>query len=320
VDVNTNGICNYLEYRRELIEHGFFVWRNLIPAALIDEHLAEFEYFNKRLGFNPVGATVTTFSRDESVALKRAQYLFHWNNPTTQVLLFNNALMSFLRSEFGEEPVLRQPTTGIVHRNTPPHVDSFEFTTFPAHSEIRLWCALEDISPAAGPVFFVKGSHRLMSASLMANTLQDHPEFGRALREQMRATTYPKFLHRTRELWASVRESFVRFDSESQGLRVAPALRKGDAVIFEPDVVHGTTRCLDERLTRKHLMSFWAGKTTYWYHARAYWGPGHDFRSDRTRLNGDVEITPLGHRIDYRSLAHAFQTFMSRDVSAEERR
>lgn len=285
---------------------GFFIWPQLLKHELIDEHLAAFAELNRALEVEP-GIDFHSYSGEKQKAIKEARYRFHAENVTTQRLIFNPLLLAFLTCLFGEEPVMRQPETGFFTRRTPDHTDSLDFKVEPKGAEIRIWCALEDIHPDAGPVYFVPGSHKAIAQVMEEEVFREHPEFVQLLDSQLGATTSNEFFEVTKPLWRYVRgEKLPRAIQEKGLTRAVPLLKKGDAVIFSSDVVHGSARCTNTNLTRKYIVAYWAAKGARWYHSRSYWGPLHDHRAPENAISARVEPTPFGYRMHFQELHAAY--------------
>jgi hypothetical protein len=298
----------------QLERDGFFVWPGLLPEDLIDQHLADFEALNARLEAYP-GEDFHAYPKEKQAAVKQARYDFHRDNPATQRMIFNERLTGFLRSYFGEEPVMRQPETGYYTRRTPDHTDSLDFKVSPARREIRIWCALEDIHPDSGPVYYVPGSHRSISANLEREVLTENPELLALLQSQMKPTTALDFFAATKPLWNYVKQRKIPTAVlECGAQRTVNPLRKGDIVVFSSDVVHGTARCNNPNLTRKYFVSYWSGESAVWYHSRSYWGPLHDYRCPENAVSAPVETTPLGKRMSFQELHAAYMASFEKAV------
>ncbi|MEI8153312.1 MAG: phytanoyl-CoA dioxygenase family protein [Hyphomicrobiales bacterium] len=106
---------------------------------------------------------------------------------------------------------------------TESHQDCFYIDTEPRGSLVGIWIALEDIDERAGRFYLVKGSHRL----------------GYALPEGMKNADYLRLI-----------ESRVQGMADSI---VAPALRKGDAIFWHGDLIHGAHPVTDEKFSRKSI-------------------------------------------------------------------
>lgn len=71
--------------------------------------------------------------------------------------------------------------------------------------------------------------------------------------------------------------------------RVSFTLNKGDVVIFNPAVAHGTLPCLDASLTRKMMVCEW----TLDEGASFFTAPGAGHSSSNFSRNNLIDITPI---------------------------
>jgi phytanoyl-CoA hydroxylase len=295
--------------------YGFFIWRQLLDHDLIDQHLAAYSELNRQYGIEP-SIDFHSYPADLQKTIKEARYAFHAEHGPTQALVFNPRLITFLRQLFNDEPVMRQPETGFYTRRTPDHTDSLDFKVEPKGAEVRMWCALEDIHPDAGPVYFVPGSHKAIAQMLEEEVFTEHPEFLELLRSQLGSTTAATFFEVTKPMWRYVRGAKLPRAIEEKGLqREIYPLQKGDVVVFTSDVVHGTSRCNNTELTRKYLVAYWAARNAGWYHSRAYWGPLHDLRAPENRITAPVEQTPFGYRMHFQELHAAYMASFEKPVA-----
>jgi hypothetical protein len=274
----------------QLDRDGFFVWPRLFDVDLIDAHLLGYEQYQQEI--RPLGIY------DVQVRTGTAEQHWHHAHLPTLQLIYNQRLLQFLRSRFQEEPVMSLPMTGLNCRRTTPHNDSTGFVTEPRGARLRVWIALEDIHADSGPVYFVAGSHHRITATLEEDILQDHPELRETLKKHSEATSVQAFEEAMKVVPAYVA---ARIESQIQELgldKVSPSLKKGDAVIFDVDTVHGSSPWIDGTLTRKHLIVTWSAFSACWFGPRVYWGPHHDFRCPQNAITFPVVETSFGYRLD----------------------
>jgi Phytanoyl-CoA dioxygenase (PhyH) len=285
---------NNTRFREQLDQDGFFVWPSLLPLALIDQHLDAYAALDAKLGVKP-GESFYSYPSEKQTAIRQARSGLHVENIDTQRMIFNQELVRFLQDHFGDEPVMRGPKTGLYSPRTPDHTDSLELKVSPHGSEVKIWCALEDIHPDSGPIYFVPGSHKAISEALEREVLAEHPEFIDLLRSQMKPTTSEEYFSVTKPLWDYVKQiKLPRAIQESGRERKPLLLKKGDVIVFSPDVVHGTCRRNNPTLTRKVIVASWAAASAVWYESRAYWGPCHDYRHPENSITYPVYRTPFG--------------------------
>jgi hypothetical protein len=111
----------------------------------------------------------------------------------------------------------------------------------------------------------------------------------------MKPTTAEEYFSVTKPLWDYAKQIKLTRAIEEIGLERKPLLlKKGDVIVFSPDVVHGTCRCNNPALTRKVFVASWAAVSAVWYESRAYWGPYHDYRHPENSITLPVYRTPFG--------------------------
>jgi ectoine hydroxylase len=128
------------------------------------------------------------------------------------------------------------------------HSDSIHMTTYPLGYLIAVWIALEDTNPDNGPLFYYPGSHHL---PYLLN--EDFNEGSTGLR--IGRKDYVDYEDRIEEL---IRE---------QGLKKEVFYaRKGDALIWHANLIHGGMPVKDTRLTRKSMVIHYFATDVIKYH------------------------------------------------------
>ncbi len=272
----------YLGFSRELDEAGFCVWRKLFPEPLIDSHVSGYQTFVKETGCD----------RPHDPAAQP----WHFKHHPTLELIFNDQLISFLRYRFDTPPVAGTAITSMYSFGSGPHADSTGFIVDPRGGRLRIWIALEDVHPDAGPIYFVPGSHRAITMTLEEDVLQDHPEIREVLREHSKPTTVQAFNAAFEPVYRYVNERVEKSLAALDLPKIAPALKKGDAVIFDVDTIHGSVPQNRKELTRKCMMVHWTRFGAVHFGPRYYWGPSHDFRCKEYAIDFPVIHTPFGYR------------------------
>lgn len=298
----------------QLDVNGFFVWKGLQSHSVIDEHVASYRALNEREGIS-IGEDLKALPEERRSEIKQARYAFHERHPVARELFFSPMLRRFLEQYFDEVAVLRQPETGFFHRNTPPHNDSLDLRVSIPGTEVRVWHALEDVHPDAGPMYVLPGSHNSVSMSLEEEVARERPELIALLRSQMSETTASDFYEVTRPLWAYVRR--YKFGAAAQAIPLEPLLlKKGDAVVFRSDLVHGTCQCNKPGLTRTYAVSYWSSRRAEWYQSRSYWGAPHDHRRSENVIPTEIHDTPAGPEISFQDMHAAYMASFKRPVLA----
>ena len=156
------------------------------------------------------------------------------------------AVQDLLRLLYERQPIPFQTLDFKWGTQQPGHSDSIHFSCLPPRYMCGVWVALEDVDEDNGPLFYYPGSHRL-------------PEL----------TAY--------DLGVSAGYSsynyYERFQQELMNeLGLAPIefhAKKGDALVWSSNVVHGGKPVLDESSTR------WSQVTHYYFDDCIYYSPMH---------------------------------------------
>lgn len=116
------------------------------------------------------------------------------------------------------------------------HSDSIHMTTFPYGNLIAIWIALEDITPDCGPLHYYPGSHKL---PYVMNA--DFGNIGTAL----------KLGDKTYEAYENKIEEVVSQKGLEKKIFLA---KKGDILIWHPNLLHGGEAVTDPTSTRKSMV------------------------------------------------------------------
>jgi hypothetical protein len=129
-----------------------------------------------------------------------------------------------------------------------PHSDAVHFSSLPERFMCGVWVAFEDIGPEAGPLVYYPGSHRWPCLTNML--IGKHGE----LASEMSAQTPFE------QVWQAI--------VAAQGVQPETFLaRKGQALIWTANLLHGGSRQIDPRLTR------WSQVTHYYFEDCIYYTP-----------------------------------------------
>jgi ectoine hydroxylase-related dioxygenase (phytanoyl-CoA dioxygenase family) len=142
--------------------------------------------------------------------------------------------MEVLGAAYGRRPFAFQTLNFQRGTQQVLHSDAIHFHSAPERFMCGVWIALEDISPASGPLTYVAGSHKLPVLTMQGAGVKDTPQDGDyarfylpALRRQLDALDMPQTI-------------------------AAP--RKGEAVVWAANLAHGGAPIMDAAMTRKSLV------------------------------------------------------------------
>lgn len=150
-----------------------------------------------------------------------------------------------------------------------PHSDTFHFDSTPQRFMCGVWVALEDISPEAGPLIYYPGSHTL--------PILERQEIGGA-------RTYPDY------------ERHIAGLIDAHGLQPEYGLlKRGQALIWSANLIHGGSRRLNPALTRRSQV------THYYFEDCAYHTPlDFDLEQGRHFIRQPYDLSRRKHVLSQR--------------------
>lgn len=128
------------------------------------------------------------------------------------------------------------------------HTDTVHFSSQPERFMCGVWLAMEDIEPAAGPLFYFPGSHRW---PILSNAMIGRRGHGSALNSAQEP--FERGWRALREAYGAESDTFLA--------------RKGQALIWCANLLHGGSPQTDSRLTR------WSQVTHYYFDDCIYYTP-----------------------------------------------
>lgn len=167
--------------------------------------------------------------------------------------LINNAgtnknFLDFLSTLFDGKAKLFQSINFIQGSQQKTHSDSIHMTTYPLGGLIGVWIALEDIDETNGPLHYIPGSHKL---PYFMNS--DYNNEGTAFKVGDKG--YKAY------------EDFI--DSKVKELGLKKEIfhaKKGDALIWHANILHGGELQSDKNRTRKSLVYHYFDSNSICYH------------------------------------------------------
>lgn len=160
----------------------------------------------------------------------------------------NPAILDLLSKLYGRRAFPFQTLNFPVGTQQRAHSDSVHFSSLPERFMCGVWLAMEDIVAESGPLFYVKGSHRW---PIMTNGLIGRRGYGSELSSAQ--TPYADAWQALCETHGKVEEPFLA--------------RKGQALIWCANLLHGGSRQIDNSLTR------WSQVTHYFFDDCIYYTP-----------------------------------------------
>jgi hypothetical protein len=160
----------------------------------------------------------------------------------------NEILLDLLSKLYGRRAFPFQTLNFPVGTQQEAHSDSVHFSSLPERFMCGVWLAMEDVGPDAGPLFYLPGSHRW---PIMTNALVGRRGAGSSLSSAQ--DPYGPAWDALRSVYNATEETFLP--------------RKGQALIWCANLLHGGSRQNDPRLTR------WSQVTHYYFDDCIYYTP-----------------------------------------------
>ncbi|ANI78453.1 phytanoyl-CoA dioxygenase family protein [Sphingobium sp. EP60837] len=179
----------------------------------------------------------------------------------------NQMVLDLLSKLYGRRAFPFQTLNFPVGTQQDAHSDSVHFSSLPERFMCGVWLAMEDISADAGPLFYYPGSHRW---PIMTNALIGRRGYGGDLHSAQ--DPYGPAWQALREAYGAREEIFLA--------------RKGQALIWCANLLHGGSRQADPQLTR------WSQVTHYYFDDCIYYTPAFsDEALGRLQLRDLVAIS-----------------------------
>ena len=160
----------------------------------------------------------------------------------------NPNFLSFLSSLFDGKAKLFQSINFLHGSQQKTHSDSIHMTTYPLGGLIGVWIALEDIDEQNGALHYIPGSHKL---PYFMN--EDYDNSGNSFK--------------IGEKGYKAYEEFIDSKVKKLGLKKEVFhAKKGDALIWHANILHGGEPHLDKNRTRKSLVYHYFDQESICYH------------------------------------------------------
>jgi len=213
------------------------------PDPSIDE---KFDRIRARLG--PCFGLAEDGSGDKaSLAGQRIQDAWQFDEDVSAIAS-NPAVLDLLTKLYGRRAFPFQTLNFPVGTQQALHTDSVHFSSIPERFMCGVWVAMEDVGPNSGPLTYVPGSHRW---PIMSNAM-----IGRR--------GWQSELNSAQDPYGDAWNAMIRAQGAQQETFCA---RKGQALIWSANLLHGGSARLDVDLTR------WSQVTHYYFDDCIYYTP-----------------------------------------------
>lgn len=193
------------------------------------------------------GADFGNAESDKTIGERRIQDAWKFD-PDVQAIAANAEVIGLLGRLYGRPAFPFQTLNFPVGTQQAAHTDIVHFSSVPERFMCGVWLAMEDVSVAAGPLFYFPGSHRW---PVMSNMLVGRKGFGMPLRSAQDPFS---------TAWKALCEAQ---DAQPETFLA----RKGQALIWSANLLHGGSVQTDPRVTR------WSQVTHYYFEDCIYYTP-----------------------------------------------
>lgn len=255
-------------HARNLSRDGFTHIPGSMPLALCDEVVADFHRYCEKHS-----------DQSAKFADQYGQHSrlcnFHLASPPALKIALDENVMRLLDFLFGRRSavfsslVFEKGSQQAIHRDGP------YFRTEPAGFFFGVWTALEDVAEAAGPLVYLRGGHRV----------EVTPDQVRRRHEA----------EKPKEDLGVFYNRIVAETCDARGLKPeSPFMRKGDTLIWHPDLPHGGKPILDRMKTRKSIVVHYGPEGTPIYGPDVFFGGKPSGVQMPTRYRGDRAYSDQG--------------------------
>lgn len=220
-------------------EKGYVVLPKAVPEATIDalraEIASDWERGNPQVEIELCESEGGVYPMQPALQHRPNKVVdYHTVSRNARNIEFAPAIRKFLEQLFERPPTAFQSLLFRYGTEQEMHQDTAYVVTRSPMQFVGCWVALEDVAPGSGELQYYEGSHRI-------------PEYLWFDRARCRPPGYED--HADYLAW-------VRQKSEEAGCKKASFLaKKGDALLWHADLVHGGSPRVDHELTRWSLVS-----------------------------------------------------------------
>lgn len=232
----------------DLNERGYAVLD--FPDPQFDERI---DRIKANLGPRYPGVDFADPQSDKTQGERRIQDAWKFDDDVREIAT-NQVILDLLGKLYGRGAFPFQTLNFPVGTQQDAHTDAVHFSSLPERFMCGVWVAMEDVRPEAGPLFYLPGSHRWPPLN---NSLIGRRGQGSALNSAQ--APYAQGWRMLREAYGATEETFLA--------------RKGQALIWAANLLHGGSHQTDPRLTR------WSQVTHYYFDDCIYYTPAY---SDET--------------------------------------
>jgi ectoine hydroxylase-related dioxygenase (phytanoyl-CoA dioxygenase family) len=263
VDTRTSGPLSAEQVER-FEREGVLVLDDPCPPELVDEVLADVEpMYRDAFDEGPYYYDNGVVYNRETGAWKEKGYHWHriqnaWKiRDSIRSVALAPRVVGMVEQLFGRKVKPFQTLNFPLGTEQPPHADSFFFQSEPLGYMCGVWVALEDMDMNNGPLLYYPGSHKIPMPSW--EEIEQH------VGKTAHIEDVPDWDERMKER-GGIYTQYMRDLLEREGFEPAyGTVRKGQAVVWSPNLIHGGSPQTDRSRTRHSQVShyFFEGCRVY---------------------------------------------------------
>jgi len=157
--------------------------------------------------------------------------------------------------------------------------------------------ALEDINPNSGPLMVIPKSHKIIDSDSFRKSIGD-------LERADKGMLNPQ----SEFLWSTYQSEIQKKCDEGMLIAQNISIKKGDTIIWHPQLMHGGSRILDNSLSRKSFVMHVTPKCMNVFAQDRYFDPSADLKGpsrdptikyiiNNERLIRQVGVWSIAHKI-----------------------
>ena len=149
-----------------------------------------------------------------------------------------------IQNLYKEKPYPFSTINFIKSTQQPLHSDYSHFGTIPKLKLVGSWIALQDIDENSGPLHVVPGSHKMGIYNFFDYTKK-----------------MPTSLNDVKKNYSKY-EKWIKKEMKKKNLKsIVPKMKKGDCILWDANLLHGSPKCNNNRLLRRSQVTHWSFKS-----------------------------------------------------------
>lgn len=247
---------------KDILDNGYAVIKNSVPLELIDTFLKDYD-----------GLKVSVLdkhkheldSEDCIEGMYRRLVNLHLKVPSLRPLFTKNQALVTTDFFFKEETTLYTSLYYEIGSAQDLHRDTPYFWTNPGYGYFGVWLALEDAGPENGALEVIPGSHRILDEF-------DFRDGIGLIEKGSSGSINPQ----SSNLWDTYQRKVYEKCIAAGLKKEVASVRKGDTVIWHPQLMHGGSKNADRYKSRNSFVMHVTPKNSIVYSQDKYFDPALD--------------------------------------------